>query len=714
MIVPDPLVSGPLIPGPLVVSLLAPTLDAFAAALDARVARHADIVELRLDQVADEVLANQDVLATLIERAGRPVIVAIHGAEGFGVFEGDVVRRRDVLSAAARSGAAFVDVDERFATDVGDLGVARILSTHRDVEGIEALDTLVRSLDAIAVEGRDLVKVVPPARTAEEGLDVLRWLATRPAGSTIAFCSGEVASFTRLLAPSHGSVLVYAAPDVARGAELESAAPGQPRASHVRAVWAGRAPSRDTVLAAVCGRPITHSASPVVHGAALRVTGVDGMLVPIAPESLAPVLTSAVSLDGPPTPLWCGLSVTAPFKLDALQLADRVAAVASAVGAANTLTRAADGALVASNTDAPAVRAALEAAGAKLDGCQALVIGAGGAARAAVQALKSAGAVVTVAARRREAAAALDPDRAIALDDETELGSLLPDVIVHTTPLGTDGAGVAPVPDALLRPGVTVLDAVYRPRRTDLLRRAAERGATPIEGSAWFLHQAWLQHLLLFEHQYLARFGPQGPPEGTVRSALAAMDSALAGWLGDGAAVERPRVVTLVGLRCAGKTTVGRALAEALGMRFIDLDEAIAEDAGVPHVATLIERDGLDAFRRLEELALAAQVETAGDSSLILSTGGGAVESDASCGLLEDETFCVWLRAPLPLLRARMAADQATPRPQIVAEDESVDEFEILDRRRAPFYARVSRLVLDVEEQDTAALIHAIDLAWAR
>jgi shikimate dehydrogenase len=519
-----------------VVSLVAPTLDALAAAVDGGAAGHGDLVELRLDHVAGAVVADPGALAALVARAGKPVIAALHGGEGFGAFDGDVGTRRAALHAAADAGAAYVDVDERFAAEVGELGVPRILSTHREARTVEELDALARRLDDLRVPGRDLVKLVPPAGEASFGLEVLTWLAARPAGGTVAFCSGEPGSFTRLLAPAYGSALTYAAPEPVAGVPLETAAPGQLRASHVRAVWPGRAPARTTQIAAVCGDPIGHSAGPVVHGAALRAVGLDGVLVPFGATPLAPL--ERLQAPGAPehAPPLAGLSVTAPFKQAPLGLVGSGALEASgdalAMGAVNTVARA--GGWVASNTDAPAVRAALEEAGARLDGADALVIGAGGAARAAVHALAGAGARVTVAARRLEAAAALGADGAVALSDPA-LGELRPDVLVHTTPLGTDGVGEAPIPDEHLRPGVFVLDAVYRPRRTSLLQRAAERGAAPVEGASWFLHQAWLQHLLIFAAPYGRAFGADGPPPELARAAMAAMGEALAAWLDPGA-----------------------------------------------------------------------------------------------------------------------------------------------------------------------------------
>ncbi len=508
-------------PGPLVVSLLPRTFESLERALEGGAHADADAVELRLDHLAHEVERDPGGLRSLVNRAGRPVFAALHGDEGFGGFTGDVHARRELLRAAVSAGAVRVDVDERFAREIGDLGVGRILSTHRAAATASELDALAAELEGLAVPGRDLIKLAPPAETAAQGIELLRWLGRREAGTTVAISTGAAGSFTRLLAPAFGGALTFAAPAAVGGEDLPIAAPGQLAAGHVRAVWPGRAPSEATEVALVCGDPIGHSAGPVVHGAALRATGVDGVL--------APTLASPGEVLGL-APRLVGLSVTAPYKVGAMGLVGESSPAADAIGALNTIEVEGAGAGRGSNSDAPAIRLALEAAGAQLAGATALVIGAGGAARAAVHALREAGATVVVAARRLEAARDLGPDRAVTLED---LGDVHPTVMVHATPLGTEGRGHAPVPDTLLAPGVTVLDAVYRPRETELLRRARSAGAKAVEGTEWFLRQAWLQHLVIFRRGYHARFGPAGPPERTSSAAMAAMGRALDDWLGE-------------------------------------------------------------------------------------------------------------------------------------------------------------------------------------
>ncbi len=533
--VPSPAAPSHDAPGPLVVSLLARTVEQFHQALELGAAGDADIVEFRLDHVARGFLdgsVTQEALAGLIAAAGRPTIVAIHGQEGFGTFRGSVTQRCRVLAAAAKAGASYLDIDASFmaAANLDSVPTRRILSTHQDVDAMDAgaLDEIAAELDALVRPGsNDLVKIIPQAERAEDVLVLLDWLSGRPPGSTIAFASGQPGSFSRLAATAFGSALVYAAPSAFEEPDpgkplLSSAAPGQLRVPHVRAAWggAGHVPTRDTRLAAVCGRPIGHSASPVTHAAAFRTLGLDALFLPLAPTSFEAV--ARVVRDDP---RWIGLSVTAPFKIDALGLANGedgggACGAAAAIGAANTLCFAgeadASGSLrrrfEAANTDAPAVGLAIAAGLGREEfkGLTAVVIGAGGAARAATYALIDRGACVVVAARRpSEAQSIADKTRCpesqglTAVDLESdEYTALRPDIIVHTTPLGTDNIGEPKVPDEHLRPGVLVLDAVYRPRETALLRRTAAAGGIPVSGERWFLLQAWLQHVALFGDLY--------------------------------------------------------------------------------------------------------------------------------------------------------------------------------------------------------------------
>ena len=170
-----------------------------------------------------------------------------------------------------------------------------------------------------------------------------------------------------------------------------------------------------------------------------------------------------------------------------------------------------------------------------------------------------------------------------------------------------------------------------------------------------------------------------------------------------------PAHVCLVGLRCAGKSTVGRLLARELGWPFVDLDESLAElwaeEAGgssAPHAGELLAELGEPAFRELEVRALNRCL--AGAPPLVLATGGGCVETSACRGVLnEARTF--WIRVELPELRRRLAADPA-PRPSITGAT-AADELEVLAARRDLHYGAVCEAELD-GSGDPARVVAAI------
>lgn len=164
-------------------------------------------------------------------------------------------------------------------------------------------------------------------------------------------------------------------------------------------------------------------------------------------------------------------------------------------------------------------------------------------------------------------------------------------------------------------------------------------------------------------------------------------------------------VVCLVGLRCAGKTTVGRALAERLGRPFVDLDEALVERwnrgavAPVGGAGELLAAEGEETFRRVEAETLAALLEAPGPR--VLATGGGCVETEACRtalfqGAREGALRVVWLLAPVEVLAARLRADP-TVRPSLTG-GHPADELPLLAERRGEHYEALADVILDATQ----------------
>jgi shikimate dehydrogenase len=230
------------------------------------------------------------------------------------------------------------------------------------------------------------------------------------------------------------------------------------------------------------GNPVGHSLSPPMHEAAYEATGVDARYVTFEPERSA--LTDAIA--GADALGVAGLNVTIPFKRDVLELVD-LDPLAERISAVNTIDFGPD-VPKGYNTDAAGVTRALERHGVELGGATAVVVGAGGAGRAAAFALADAGASVHIANRTPENA--------------TELASVVPgatgggldtldrirdaDVLVNATSVGMEAPDETPVPASHLHSGLAVLDAVYTPIETRLLREAADAGAVTVDG-AWML-----------------------------------------------------------------------------------------------------------------------------------------------------------------------------------------------------------------------------------
>ncbi len=255
--------------------------------------------------------------------------------------------------------------------------------------------------------------------------------------------------------------------------------------------------SGHTRIVGVIGWPIEHSVSPAMHNAAFRALGLDWCYLPFAvpPSRIADALAGVRGLG------LCGLNVTVPHKETVLHLVDDLTPEARAIGAVNTVLVAGER-LVGHNTDAAGFVRALREAGFAPEGCSALVLGAGGAARAVVYALVSVGARVVLLNRTPERAEALASAMSGALAGaRLETGRLDPQtvcrqaprsqLIVNTTPLGMwPQVETSPwPPDVPFPPQAFFFDLVYNPRQTRLVSLARASGAQASDGLRMLVHQ---------------------------------------------------------------------------------------------------------------------------------------------------------------------------------------------------------------------------------
>lgn len=245
--------------------------------------------------------------------------------------------------------------------------------------------------------------------------------------------------------------------------------------------------TQHTALCGIVLHPASHTRSPAMHNAAYAALGLDAVYLAfdVPPQRLAAAVAGWRALGGRQ------LSVSIPHKVAILEHLDGLDETARRIGAVNTVVLR-DGALHGTNTDWLGAVRALERE-TKLAAARAVVLGAGGTARAVVYGLQQRGARVTVLNRSAENARALaDAFGDCRIGSLADLRTTPHDVLVNTTSVGLS-SDVSPVDAAWISPGAVVLDAVYDPPRTRLLRDAEQRGAKAVSGKWMLVHQAAAQ-----------------------------------------------------------------------------------------------------------------------------------------------------------------------------------------------------------------------------
>ncbi|MCK6479986.1 MAG: type I 3-dehydroquinate dehydratase [Planctomycetes bacterium] len=609
-----------------------------------RAAPLCDLLEIRLDH-----LEGTPSPAALFPGLPRPAIATCRRAAEGGLWLAGEEDRRLLLEESVAAGASFVDFEAGAGPAPGRGRAAILRSLHLPEGSAEPPAEALRRLEA---EEGDLLKLVLPAGDAPAALEALRLLRERPPGARplAAFGAGPRGAVTRLLQPVVGGALLYAAPRPGR-----EAVPGMPSLPELEKVYGVRSLRTSTAFYGLLGRTLLQSVSPAMVNGALRAAGRDAVYLPV--PCLDGDRTAALLLELGAA----GLAFTAPFKAIPLWMASLTEAVAAHGVAANTLFRR-GGIFVAANTDGPAARRLAREALGTLEGKVALVLGSGGTARAVAAALKEERCRVHLLGRNTDkTAAAAATTGALA----GRPGERTVDLLVNATPVGMwPSAPRDPAED--LAPGIRArirLDAVYNPRDTAFLAGPAEvriRGVEMLAGQA-------VDQLRLF-----------GVPRPDGEAMLRTADAELAG---------RERRIVLLGMRGAGKTVVGEALAAVTGRRLLDTDRLVEERAGSP-VASLFAEGGEEAFRALEREAVARALRPTGT---VVALGGGAVVGIAG---FPPGTLAVWLRARVETLAERI---RGSGRPSLRGKPPE-EEVEELLREREPIYRSLAGFVLDTDD----------------
>jgi 3-dehydroquinate dehydratase/shikimate dehydrogenase len=460
----------------------------------------AGLIELRLD-----FLRHAPDFKRLLADKACPIIATVRRPEDGGKWVGGEDARRMLLRQCIVGGFDWVDLE----TDVADhvprfKDVRRIVSYHNLREVPADLEQIHEHM---CKQDADVVKVAVRAQKPADNLRVLD-LLRKSAKPTVALCMGDLGTPARLLAARYGAPFTYAAFNKERGI-----APGMPSFAELKKVYRYDRINADTAVYGVVGDPVGHSLSPLIHNHFFRAAGLNAVYLPfrVPRGDLGAVLEQFDHL-----PVH-GYSVTIPHKEAAAALAKHPDGAVARTRAANTLLRVEDG-FAAFNTDYQGILDSLRAHyGAEGPRSRAaLVLGAGGVARAAAFALLAEGAAVTIAGRTFERAHKLAEEVGCKCVDWAARHQGLHDLVINCTPVGMHpNVDETPLHHSTLKPGLTVFDTVYTPETTLLVKEAQSRGCTVITGVELFVRQAALQ----FQH-FAGKEAPLDEMRKMVRRAL--------------------------------------------------------------------------------------------------------------------------------------------------------------------------------------------------
>jgi 3-dehydroquinate dehydratase/shikimate dehydrogenase len=439
-------------------------------------------IELRLDTLNKPQAILPKLKSFTASNRHVTVIATCRRNENGGNFVGELFEQAEILEAAAKAGSQLIDVEIESAETMRPAdwkrlrasGAALILSYH----DFSHTHSLPKAFERMQHFDPEFYKIVPTARSLADNIAVLELLQQHGDDTNmIAMAMGEPGVVSRLLGARAGSAFTFAS--MAAG---EETAAGQMTVEALRSLYRFEEIDAATRVYGVAGHPVAHSLSPLMLNTAFRRERINAVFLPLDTAKIADLLTLVERI-----PL-AGLAVTMPLKQEILPSLARMDELSTRIGACNTIVRGPDGRLFGFNTDVSGVIGPLERRIA-LKGARVLVLGAGGAARAAVFGLKEKGAEVYILNRTPESTKELATQAKAKVFKREQLTKTDFDIVLNATPAGMHGSKV----ESLLEPDELrarlVFDMVYNPVETPLIHMAREKGIAVIPGLEMFVHQ---------------------------------------------------------------------------------------------------------------------------------------------------------------------------------------------------------------------------------
>jgi 3-dehydroquinate dehydratase / shikimate dehydrogenase len=446
--------------------------------------REARTIELRLDWLGSDLERGRFLLWLKKYRPrGVTFLATCRRKIAGGSFTGTIKAELLWLSRACEAGCSWCDLEVETLRELPGQSLRpfsvppHVLLSMHDFRRTPVLGVTAKMPSPGELGELHALKIAAMANTLDDSLRLLR--IARDATGIVAVPMGEIGLPARILALREGSALAYAP-------VADATAPGQVSLHDLVHLYRAHQITRRTRVFGVIGDPIGHSLSPLLHNTGYVARKIDAVYLPFLVKNLREFLKAVPEFG------LRGFSVTLPHKQTILDHLAECEPLAARIGAVNTVVVRADGSLYGCNTDYVGVLRALQRK-LRIAGSRVLIFGAGGSARAAAFALAQAGASVFICARREKAARQL----ARAVGGEVVPRRVLRgesfDALLNSTPVGMHPHDtISPLASSELHCRI-VMDLIYRPEKTQLLKQAAQKGIATVSGVEMFLAQGIAQ-----------------------------------------------------------------------------------------------------------------------------------------------------------------------------------------------------------------------------